>query len=131
MFWLTSIVRSLTLIMLTSLLPCFFPFFSLSVYLLSLVVDWLLDSGYHLLLIAFHANLSHCFCICAVNEQGSVHEYAVELLVVFCCVVCWFCGVRGIGQVAKLLAARAEVRLTRAFGSGTVRQGVDGNEVSK
>ena len=33
------------------------------------------------------------------------------------------CGVRGIGQVAKLLAARAEVRLTRAFGSGTVRQG--------
>ena len=33
------------------------------------------------------------------------------------------CGVRGIGQVAKLLAARAEVRFTRAFGSGTVRQG--------
>ena len=33
------------------------------------------------------------------------------------------CGVRGIGQVAKLLAARAEVRLTRAFGSGTVWQG--------
>ena len=30
---------------------------------------------------------------------------------------------RGIGQVAKFLAARAEVRLTRAFGSGTVRQG--------
>ena len=28
-----------------------------------------------------------------------------------------------IGQVAKLLAARAEVRLTRALGSGTVRQG--------
>ena len=27
------------------------------------------------------------------------------------------------GQVAKLLAARAEVRLTRAFGLGTVRQG--------
>ena len=26
------------------------------------------------------------------------------------------CGVRGIGQAAKLLAARAEVRLTRAFG---------------
>ena len=33
------------------------------------------------------------------------------------------CGVRGIGQVAKLLVTRAEVRLTRAFGSGTVRQG--------
>ena len=33
------------------------------------------------------------------------------------------CGVRGIGQVAKLLAARAEVHWTRAFGSGTVRQG--------
>ena len=33
------------------------------------------------------------------------------------------CGVRGIGQAAKLLAARAEVRWTRAFGSGTVRQG--------
>ena len=33
------------------------------------------------------------------------------------------CGVRGIGQVARLSAARAEVRLTRAFGSGTVRQG--------
>ena len=32
------------------------------------------------------------------------------------------CGVRGIGQGAKLLAPRAEVRLTRAFGSGTVRQ---------
>ena len=32
------------------------------------------------------------------------------------------CGVRGIGQVAKLPAARAEVRLTRTFGSGTVRQ---------
>ena len=33
------------------------------------------------------------------------------------------CGVRRIGQVAKLTAARAEVRLTRAFGSGTVGQG--------
>ena len=32
------------------------------------------------------------------------------------------CGVRGIGQVAKLPAARAEVRLTGAFASGTVRQ---------
>ena len=30
---------------------------------------------------------------------------------------------RGIGQEAKLLATRAEVRLTRAFGAGTVRQG--------
>ena len=28
------------------------------------------------------------------------------------------CGVRGIGQVAKLLGARAEVRLTRASESG-------------
>ncbi len=32
------------------------------------------------------------------------------------------CGVRGIDQVAKLLAARAEVRLTRAFESGEVRR---------
>ena len=32
------------------------------------------------------------------------------------------CGRRGIGQVAKFLATRAEVRLTRAFGFGTVRQ---------
>ena len=36
------------------------------------------------------------------------------------------CGARGIGQVAKLFAARAEVCLTRAFGSGTVRQGSQG-----
>ena len=34
----------------------------------------------------------------------------------------WTCGVRGIGQVAKLPAARGEVCLPRAFGSGTVRQ---------
>ena len=33
------------------------------------------------------------------------------------------CGVRRIGQVARLFGARAEVRLTGAFGSGTVRQG--------
>ena len=33
------------------------------------------------------------------------------------------CGVRGIDQEAKLLAARAEERLTRGFGSGTSRQG--------
>ena len=33
------------------------------------------------------------------------------------------CGVRVIGQVAKVFAARAELRLTRAFGSGTARQG--------
>ena len=32
-------------------------------------------------------------------------------------------GVRRIGQVAKLPAARAELRQTRAFGSGTVLQG--------
>ena len=38
------------------------------------------------------------------------------------------CGMRGIGQVAKLLAARAEVRLTRAFGSGEVRQGNRGRQ---
>ena len=31
-------------------------------------------------------------------------------------------GMRGIGQVATLPAARAEVRLTRVFGSGTIRQ---------
>ena len=34
---------------------------------------------------------------------------------------CSSCGVRGIGQVAKLLGARAEVRLTR-FRVGTVRR---------
>ena len=33
------------------------------------------------------------------------------------------CGVRRIGQVSKMPAARAEVRLTRAFGSGTGGQG--------
>ena len=33
------------------------------------------------------------------------------------------CGVCGIGRVAKLPAARAGVRLTGAFSSGTVRQG--------
>ena len=32
------------------------------------------------------------------------------------------CGARGIGQVAKLLGARAEVRLTCAFGSGKARR---------
>ena len=32
------------------------------------------------------------------------------------------CGVRGIGQVARLLGARAEVPLTRAFESTTVRR---------
>ena len=36
------------------------------------------------------------------------------------------CGVRGIGKVARLLGARAGVRLTRAFGSGEVRQGSRG-----
>ena len=36
------------------------------------------------------------------------------------------CVVRGVGQLAKLLAARAEFRLTRAFGSGTIRQGSRG-----
>ena len=32
------------------------------------------------------------------------------------------CGVRRIGQVVRLLDAHAEVRLTRVFGLGTVRQ---------
>ena len=42
------------------------------------------------------------------------------------------CGVRGIGQVAKFLAARAEVRMTRALGSEQFgKEGADGNEVSK
>ena len=36
------------------------------------------------------------------------------------------CGVRGIGQVGRLLGARAEVCLTRGFGSETVRQGSRG-----
>ena len=39
------------------------------------------------------------------------------------------CGMRGISQVAKLLRARAEVRLTHAFGSG--KDGADGNVLSK
>ena len=38
------------------------------------------------------------------------------------------CGVRGISQVAKLLGARAEVRLTRAFGSGRARRRRCGRE---
>ena len=38
------------------------------------------------------------------------------------------CGVRGIGQVAKLLGARAEVRLTRAFGSERARRRRCGRE---
>ena len=38
------------------------------------------------------------------------------------------CGVRWIGQVAKLLDARADVRLTRAFGSGRARRGRCGRE---
>ena len=38
------------------------------------------------------------------------------------------CGVRGIGQEAKLLGARAEVRLTGAFGSGKARQRLCGRE---
>ena len=38
------------------------------------------------------------------------------------CCLAQQCGVHGIGQVAKLPAARAEVRLIRAFGSGEVRQ---------
>ena len=40
----------------------------------------------------------------------------VELLGLITCVE------TGLGRVAKLLGARAEVRLTRAFGSGTVRR---------
>ena len=32
------------------------------------------------------------------------------------------CGACGIGQIAKLLGARAQVRLTRAFGSGRARR---------
>ena len=36
------------------------------------------------------------------------------------------CGVRGVGQVAKL--ARAEVHLIRAFGSGKARQGSRGRQ---
>ena len=38
------------------------------------------------------------------------------------------CGVRGIGQVAKLLGARAEVRLNCAFGSGKARRRRCGRE---
>ena len=38
------------------------------------------------------------------------------------------CGVRGIGQVAKLPSARAEVRLSRALGSGKARRRRCGRE---
>ena len=38
------------------------------------------------------------------------------------------CGVRGIGEVAKLPGARAEVRLTRACGSGKARRRRRGRE---
>ena len=38
------------------------------------------------------------------------------------------CGVHRIGQVAKLLGARAEVRLTPAFGSGKARRRRCGRE---
>ena len=40
----------------------------------------------------------------------------------------WTCGVRGIGQVAKVLDARADTGLTRAFGSGRARQGSRGRQ---
>ena len=58
--------------------------------MLSFVVDWYLDSGYHRLVIAIHVDLSRCFCIFAVLEQGSVHENVVELLALFCWAVCCF-----------------------------------------
>ena len=38
------------------------------------------------------------------------------------------CGRTRRGRVAKLLGARAEVRLTRAFGSGEARQGSRGRQ---
>ena len=38
------------------------------------------------------------------------------------------CVRTALGQVAKLLGARAEVRLTRAFGSGKARQGSRGRQ---
>ena len=38
------------------------------------------------------------------------------------------CGVRGIGQAAKLLGARADERLTRAFGLGKARRRRCGRE---
>ena len=44
------------------------------------------------------------------------------------CAAAHTCGVRGIGQVATPLGAHAEMRLTRAFGSGKARQGSRGRQ---
>ena len=55
-----------------------------------------------------------------IVDKRRVSDHRSDLVELFGLITC---GVRGIGQVPKLLAARAELRLVRAFGSGTVRQG--------
>ena len=52
-------------------------------YLLCLVVHWFFDSDYHCFVVAMHVDLSRHFCISAVLEQGSAHEYTVKLLALF------------------------------------------------
>ena len=56
---------------LASFLP-FLLFFCSPLNLLSLLVDWWLDSGCHRHVIALHVNVSRCLCIFAVLGQGSV-----------------------------------------------------------
>ena len=46
-----------------------------------------LDLGYHCFVTTIHVDLCRRFCISAVSEQGSVHEYVVKLLAMFGCVV--------------------------------------------
>ena len=79
---------------------------------------------------------------CGNTEQSSVREVrdaivvrivvgvvspSTEVVLSGCCGLIT-CGVRGIGEVAKLPGARAEVRLTRACGSGKARRRRRGRE---
>ena len=51
------------------------------------VVRWIhrqFDSGSHCIVIAIHVDLSRYFCIFAVFQLASVHEYVVGLLAVLC-----------------------------------------------
>ena len=45
------------------------------------------DSGYHCFETALHVDLSRRFCISAMSERGSAHEYVVKLLALLGCVV--------------------------------------------
>ena len=64
--------------------------------------------------------MSEMFIVVRIVDWRRVSVCRSDLVEVFGLITC---GVRGIGLVAKLPAARAEVRLTCAFGSGRVRQG--------